>query len=65
MDEFHKNFVEPGSFADIGNFREFVLRINRNEPSAAFAEQYMNDSQRFLKDVTAFRESQRVSVEAK
>lgn len=65
MDEFNKNFVETGGFPDVGNFRDFVLRINRNEPSAAFAEQYMNDSQKFLKDVMAFRENQRVSVEVK
>jgi len=65
LDEFQKNFCESGAFPDVGNFRDFVLRINRNEPSEAFALQYMNDSHKFLKDVLAFRENQRVSVEVK
>ena len=65
MDEFDKNFVATGGFPGITNFREFVLRINKNEPSAAFAEQFMNDSDKFLQDVKAFRDAQRIAVEAK
>src|SRR5690606_27861581 len=65
MDEFNKNFVESGGFPGITNFREFVLRINKNEPSEAFAEQYMNDSIKFLQDVKTYREAQLVAVEAK
>lgn len=65
MDEFDKNFVATGGFPGITNFREFVLRINKNEPGEAFAEQFMKDSTKFLHDVKAFRDAQRVAVEAK
>jgi sulfite reductase (ferredoxin) len=65
LDEFQKNFVENDGFPGIQNFREFVLRINKNEPTEAFALQYLNDSSKFLQDVNALRQSQRIAVEAK
>lgn len=65
MDEFQNNFVANGGFPEISNFREFVLRINKNEPSEEFAAQYLEDSAKFLRDVIAYREAQRVALEAK
>jgi sulfite reductase beta subunit-like hemoprotein/uncharacterized protein (UPF0332 family) len=65
MDEFQKHFVDSGEFSGVENFRDFVLRINKNEPTEAFARQYLDDSSKFLQDVQALRKTQREAVETK
>ena len=54
MNDFQKEFVETGLFP-IGNFRDFVLRINKNEPTEEFAIEYLEGSRKFLADAFAHR----------
>lgn len=63
MAEFQKVFVEGGLF-DIGsnNFREYVLRINKNEPSQEFARRFLVDSSAFLEQAFDWRKLNKVAV---
>jgi sulfite reductase (ferredoxin) len=53
--DFQQHFVETGLFQMPVNFREHVLRINKNEPTEEFAIAYLEDSKKFLEDVMAYR----------
>lgn len=55
--EFDKLFTEKESFHFTGNFEEFVLRINQNEPTEVFAKTYLADAQQFLEDIKALRKA--------
>jgi sulfite reductase (ferredoxin) len=55
MNDFDKEFIQTGIFQLPMNFREFVLRINKNEPTEEFAISYLEDSRKFLADVFVFR----------
>jgi sulfite reductase (ferredoxin) len=57
--DFQKEFVAKGLIV-MPDFKEFVLRINRNEPSKEFANEYLEDSKKFLADVHAFRSEKEV-----
>jgi sulfite reductase (ferredoxin) len=59
INDFQKEFVAKGLIV-MPDFREFVLRINRNEPSKEFANEYLEDSKKFLADVHAFRSEKEV-----
>jgi hypothetical protein len=37
------------------DFKEFVLRINKHEPTEEFAIAYLEDCKKFLSDVHALR----------
>lgn len=54
LNDFQTHFVATGLFA-FDNFKEHVLRINKNEPSETFAITYRADSKKFMEDVFAFR----------
>jgi sulfite reductase (ferredoxin) len=54
MNDFQKEFVESG-LIPMPHFREFVLRINKHEPTEEFAIAYVEDARKFLADVFAFR----------
>jgi sulfite reductase (ferredoxin) len=54
MNDFNREFVDSGLIA-MPDFREFVLRINKNEPTEEFAIAYLEDMKKFLADVFAFR----------
>lgn len=54
--EFEKNFVLTGEFPFTGDFKEYVLRINTNEPTEEFAQNYYNDAKEFVKQSKSFRE---------
>lgn len=54
MLDFQKEFVATGLIA-MPDFREYVLRINKNEPTEEFAIAYLEDTKKFLADVSAFR----------
>jgi sulfite reductase (ferredoxin) len=52
--DFQKEFGASGiSSAD--NFKEFVLRINKQEPTEEFAIAFLEDAKKFVEDVAAFR----------
>lgn len=63
--DFQQHFVDKGEFSGIQNFKEYVLRINKNEPTEEFATLYRNDSVKFLEDVHAFRKNQKEAIEVK
>jgi sulfite reductase (ferredoxin) len=63
--DFQKHFVDTGEFKFDTDFVEHVLRINKSEPTQAFAEQFLKDSTKFLEDVHAFRKAKKEAVEVK
>lgn len=65
MLDFQKHFVDSGEFPLGQNFKDYLLRINKHEPTAEFAQQYWNDSMKFLEDIHSFRKSQKETVEIK
>lgn len=62
LTDFQEHFVEKGIISVPGNFREYVLRINKHEPTAEFARVFQDDSRRFLADVMTYRNSEKVEV---
>jgi sulfite reductase (ferredoxin) len=55
LTDFQKHFVDTGFISVNGDFKEHVLRINKNEPTREFALEFRNDAAKFLEDVFAFR----------
>ena len=56
--EFDRHFGETVPFVKALIFRDFVLRINKNEPSELFADQYMNEAKLFVQFVETTRANQ-------
>jgi sulfite reductase (ferredoxin) len=54
--EFDTNYITTGEIDLNGSFNDLVLQINKNEPSEAFAREYVNAATEFLKTVKAKRE---------
>lgn len=46
--DFDKNFVAGNAFQLQGTFTDLVLKINKNEPSEAFAKSYLREAGQFL-----------------
>lgn len=65
INDFQQHFVETGVISLETNFRDFVLRINKNEPSEAFAYEYWTDARKFIEDVFAFRAIEKETVAVK
>jgi sulfite reductase (ferredoxin) len=61
LNDFQQHFVATGLFS-FGDFKEFVLRINKNEPTETFAITYLSDSKKFVEDVFAFRSSEKETI---
>ena len=55
ISDFQREFVDTRSFEFQGNFKEYVLSINKNEPTASFALSYLAESVKFLDEVVAYR----------
>ncbi|MCZ4244371.1 HEPN domain-containing protein [Pedobacter punctiformis] len=53
--EFDNHYVESGEFSLKTSFSDLVLQINKNEPSAEFAQQYFEDANQFLNQIKAKR----------
>jgi sulfite reductase (ferredoxin) len=53
--EFDNNYVATSAFELSGSFNDQVLQINKNEPSAEFAQLYFNEAQQFLNQVANIR----------
>lgn len=62
LNDFQQHFVVSGLFSFQGDFKEYVLRINKNQPSAEFAAAYCNDSKKFLRDGEAFRTKENEAI---
>ena len=59
MKDFDTNFVDTGEFEFEGSsFRDNVLTINQNEPTADFANHYINGAEAFISKVISFRNKQ-------
>lgn len=54
IDDFQKHIVEKGLIS-VNNFPDQVLRINKNEPSEAFATEYLKDAGVFFDQVVSLR----------
>jgi sulfite reductase (ferredoxin) len=57
MNDFQKHFVETGliTLRANANFRDFVLRMSKHEPTELFAIEYLNDAKKFLEDIFAYK----------
>ncbi|WP_437398982.1 HEPN domain-containing protein [Flagellimonas lutimaris] len=53
--DFDKLYVEEGKIAFEGGFGEVALQLNKNEPSEAFAENYLEDAKTVLERLETFR----------
>ncbi len=58
LNDFQKHYIETGDFGWSEDFPNYVLRINQNEPTAAFAAQYIQDAKDFVSQVIHIRKSQ-------
>ena len=59
INKFDENFVSTGEFAvDAETFSALVLQINQQEPTEAFANQYVAEAERFLTAATKYRQTQ-------
>ena len=58
INKFDENFVSTGEFAvDAETFSALVLQINQQEPSEAFANQYVAEAEKFLTAATTYRQN--------
>ena len=55
LNDFQKHFVESGLISGMGDFKDFVLRMSKQEPTELFASQYLKDAKKFLQDVYAYK----------
>lgn len=63
LNDFQQHFVTTGAFSfPENNFKEYVLRINKQEPTEAFAISYRNDAKKFLEDVFVYRNSEKETL---
>lgn len=62
--DFDKIFVETGvfKFAE-GSLKEYVLQINKHEPTESFASTYLESASRFLYEIKSVRENQVAKVD--
>lgn len=65
LNDFQQHFVDTGLISVDGNFKDHVLRINKNEPTAAFAAEFRLDAQKFMEDAFAFRGVEKETVAVK
>ena len=56
INDFDKHFVDTLEINVNGTFREFVLQINKNEPTRQFSETYLKDAKGFITQASKVRE---------
>src|SRR5688572_7078090 len=61
--DFQREFIDTGAFEFSGNFKDYVLSINKNEPSDNFALSYLTESAKFLDEVLAYRSTEKEVME--
>ncbi len=57
INDFDKHYVAKGVFSFEPNFRTFILRLNENQPTKAFAELYLKDAIKFTEATKEFRKT--------
>ncbi len=55
LNDFQTRFVENGAITCSGNFKDFVLRMSKQDPTEHFALNYWKDAKKFLEDIFAFK----------
>lgn len=60
LNDFQKEFVDTGLFTFAPDFIEFVLRINKHDPTEEFAISYLEDAKKFIADVLVFRNEKEI-----
>jgi sulfite reductase (ferredoxin) len=63
ISDFQREFVDSGVFEFSGSFKDYVLSINKNEPSDSFALSYLTESAKFLDGVLAYRAAEKEVME--
>lgn len=58
--DFDRNYVETGEFVYKESFKALVLSINKNEPTAEFAESYYLEAKKFLNQAFELRKNVQV-----
>jgi sulfite reductase (ferredoxin) len=53
--EFDNHYVQSGEFDLATSFSDLVLQINKNEPSAEFANRYFSEAEQFLNNIKVKR----------
>lgn len=56
--DFNLLFVESGKFPMNDSFENLALQLNKNEPSAEFAEKYLAETEAFLRTAEQFRQKE-------
>ncbi|MEM9980981.1 MAG: HEPN domain-containing protein, partial [Bacteroidota bacterium] len=54
LKDFDEHFVSTGKFSFENSFRETVLRLKKQAPSAQFAETYLGEAKQFLDRIQAY-----------
>jgi sulfite reductase (ferredoxin) len=62
LNDFQQHFIKTGLFTFTEDFKEYVLRINKNEPTESFAKAFLADSKKFIEDVFAYRNNEKETV---
>jgi sulfite reductase (ferredoxin) len=60
--DFERNFIETGEYNLGQSFKELVLSINKNEPSKAFAQNYLLEAEKFLKNAFEIRKNAQLNA---
>jgi len=60
--DFDEKFVTSGRISLAKGFEELVLQLNKNEPTAKFANDYLSDAKDFILSVQAFRKLELADV---
>ncbi len=55
LNDFQQHFVETGLISCAGNFKDFVLRMSKQEPTELFALEYWKDAKKFLENIFAYK----------
>jgi sulfite reductase (ferredoxin) len=58
--DFQTKFIDAGLITLPLTFKEYLFRINKNEPTKEFATEFLNDASQFVQDVHAFRNNVKV-----
>ncbi len=62
IQDFDTHFVQTGEYAVETTFKDLVLKINKNEPSEAFAKSYLSEAERFVNEIESLRTKQAVTL---
>ncbi len=62
INDFQREIVDSGAFTFSSDFREHILRINKNEPSFEFASLFLKDATDFVENAKAHRSTEKEIV---